>query len=539
MRRKAIKNIKKRIYLMYGLSIMLLVSLIVFGTIMLSQILSLKACIRDAINNIENLEDNTVVYETNLNTAYISKSVCEQLVQNSLKLSIKMPGAVLDIADGYIGFVQAPTVTGEEIQIAGISVKSVKVSNVGLNGLQSIKVNAEDIKQKLEFIDVLDIYEEQGEDFVLSKTIEVKEYIEVESKTQYLVYIAPQDIVIEDNITLYNNISQKLEVSVLPLYATYMEPRYTNYDESIIQITKSGEILPKGAGKTTLTCVVGNIEKEVTLQILPTVEKITVNKPITTIKLGNWSYIIPSIYPKDASNSKLVWMSSDEKIATVEDGMIKSKGIGSCVVTVTTQSKPKVQCEIKVTVTVTNKSSGYYTQGTGGYPETIIEGPYYVDGMLIVNKKYSIPEDFATGLDKEAYAALKNLQNAASKAGYSLPMVSGFRTYSFQKRLYENYIKRSGQGAADTYSARPGHSEHSTGLSFDVGSVTNSYGTTPAGKWLAKNCYKYGFIIRYPQGKSNITGYIYEPWHIRYLGVENATKVYNSGLTLEEYLGLN
>ena len=78
-----------------------------------------------------------------------------------------------------------------------------------------------------------------------------------------------------------------------------------------------------------------------------------------------------------------------------------------------------------------------------------------------------------------------------------------------------------------------------TGLAFDVGSVTSSYGVTPAGKWLAKNCHKYGFIIRYPQGKSDITGYIYEPWHIRYLGVENATKVYESGLTLEEYLGVD
>ena len=104
--------------------------------------------------------------------------------------------------------------------------------------------------------------------------------------------------------------------------------------------------------------------------------------------------------------------------------------------------------------------------------------------------------------------------------------------------LYNNYVSISGKEKADTYSARPGHSEHQTGLAFDVGSIDNNYGNTSAGKWLANNCHKFGFIIRYPIGKQNITGYQYEPWHIRYLGNPLATNVYNSGLCLEEYFGI-
>ena len=95
-----------------------------------------------------------------------------------------------------------------------------------------------------------------------------------------------------------------------------------------------------------------------------------------------------------------------------------------------------------------------------------------------------------------------------------------------------------GQELTDTFSARPGHSEHQTGLAFDVGAIDDDFANWPSGIWLKENAHKYGFIIRYPKGKQHITGYKYEPWHIRYLGVDLATKVYNSGLTLEEYLGI-
>lgn len=172
----------------------------------------------------------------------------------------------------------------------------------------------------------------------------------------------------------------------------------------------------------------------------------------------------------------------------------------------------------------------------GGYG-VIIDGPTYIQGILIVNKKYKLPSSFG-GTDEVAANALKKLQEAAKKEGFSMPLVSGYRSYETQKRIYNNYISIWGQEYTDTTSARPGHSEHQTGLAFDVGKLTSSYGETKEGIWLKNNCYKYGFIIRYLKGKENITGYSYEPWHIRYVGVDIATYIMENNLTLEEYLGV-
>ena len=105
--------------------------------------------------------------------------------------------------------------------------------------------------------------------------------------------------------------------------------------------------------------------------------------------------------------------------------------------------------------------------------------------------------------------------------------------------MYNKFVKKDGEEVANTYAAKPGHSEHQTGLAFDIGSVDRSFANTSEAKWIEENAHLYGFIVRYPDNKTDITGYIYEPWHVRYLGKETAKKVWESGLTLEEYLGLN
>lgn len=163
----------------------------------------------------------------------------------------------------------------------------------------------------------------------------------------------------------------------------------------------------------------------------------------------------------------------------------------------------------------------------------------YIKGILLVNKKYSLPSTYNPGVNSEAYNALLNMQKDASNVGHSIPLLSGFRSYSKQANLYNYYVSIDGEALASTYSAKPGQSEHQTGLAFDVGQINDNYGSTPAGIWLADNCHKYGFIIRYLKGKEHITGYKYEPWHIRYVGVNAATEIYNSKITLEEYLGVN
>ena len=167
-----------------------------------------------------------------------------------------------------------------------------------------------------------------------------------------------------------------------------------------------------------------------------------------------------------------------------------------------------------------------------------MDGVTYINGILIANKTYSLPADYAPGVDATAEAAFNEMAQAAAAEGLNIYISSSFRSYEYQNRIYNNYVARDGQAAADTYSARPGHSEHQTGLAFDLNSIDDSFAATPEAAWVAEHAHEYGFIIRYPADKESITGYKYEPWHIRYLGVETATDVYESGLCLEEYLDI-
>lgn len=163
-------------------------------------------------------------------------------------------------------------------------------------------------------------------------------------------------------------------------------------------------------------------------------------------------------------------------------------------------------------------------------------GVTYINGILIVNKTYSLPSDYAPGINHTALYYLHMLQADAKAVGIDIPVISAYRSYETQRALFDSYYAKDGD-KADTYSARPGHSEHQTGLAFDVGAIDDNYGDTIGGKWLYNNCANYGFIIRYLKGKEDITGYKYEPWHIRYVG-SVAEYIMNQGITLEEYLNI-
>lgn len=162
----------------------------------------------------------------------------------------------------------------------------------------------------------------------------------------------------------------------------------------------------------------------------------------------------------------------------------------------------------------------------------------FVDGILIVNKTYSLPSDYAPGVSTIAQNAFDEMAAAAAQDGITLFVNSSYRSYQDQESLYNSYAAERGTEAADEVSSRPGHSEHQTGLTFDVNTTEDSFAGTPEANWLAEHCAEYGFIIRYPEGKEDKTGYVYEPWHIRYLGKEKAEAVTKSGLCLEEYLGV-
>lgn len=177
--------------------------------------------------------------------------------------------------------------------------------------------------------------------------------------------------------------------------------------------------------------------------------------------------------------------------------------------------------------------------------KTVKNGVTYYDGVLIVNKKIVLPSTYAPGENQTARAALERLIADGNSTGLQFVIRSGYRSYEEQQSLYNSYVARDGKEAADKYSAEPGHSEHQTGLTYDVGSQASandfriSFGDTPEGKWLADNAHKYGFIIRYPEGKEDITGYQYEPWHIRYVGKQLAARLYSQQLTLEEYFNID
>ena len=167
----------------------------------------------------------------------------------------------------------------------------------------------------------------------------------------------------------------------------------------------------------------------------------------------------------------------------------------------------------------------------------------YIPADLVVpNVRFSFYGTFEKSYVRKVTAgALEKLFAAAERDGVILKAVSGYRSYARQKEIYDRNVSSRGKSATDLVSAKPGSSEHQTGLTIDVSSeavgcaLEESFGDTSDGKWLAKNCHNYGFIIRYPKDKTKITGYSYEPWHIRYVGRKLATYLYKKDLTLEEY----
>lgn len=166
--------------------------------------------------------------------------------------------------------------------------------------------------------------------------------------------------------------------------------------------------------------------------------------------------------------------------------------------------------------------------------------PTYINGILLVNKDYGLPPTFGNGDDPTALAKLQQLQRDAQAQGINISnSYSGYRSYQYQTKLYNNYVNQHGEEAANTFSAKPGFSEHQTGLTFDLKDFNGQLVEDPiTSQWIKDNCAKYGFIVRYPEGKEDITGYIYEPWHLRYVGEEVANQIMNNNTTLEQYLGV-
>ena len=175
--------------------------------------------------------------------------------------------------------------------------------------------------------------------------------------------------------------------------------------------------------------------------------------------------------------------------------------------------------------------------------EVVNKGDYYsvqgkYDEIVIANKHYPLSKDYNPGENPTAKAELLKLIAAMQEAGFPISdHYSGFRSYETQTQLYQDYVNKDGKAEADRYSARPGYSEHQTGLAFDlIGTDGDVVTEEKAAQWLLDHAADYGFVVRYLKGKEKETGYMAEEWHLRYVGKE-AKDIAASGLSLEEYYG--
>ena len=408
----------------------------------------------------------------------------------------------------------------------------------------------------------IDIYEQNnnGNDIkLIQKSVDIsngnvnlsvydKDKSKEENEVKYiLVYVPLKEITLsKDSLEIKRTLSEKINYTILPDNATNKDIKLS-FDSNAITVTNDLNVTANLAGEYIFKINILNesYEKEVKVKVLEIADKINVDKKSLSLTVGDTTKINASVVPDNAVNKDIEWKSTNSKIATVSnDGNVKAIYPGNCVIEVKTKEAPvvtsKINVQVKAKVVIDNKINNTKNSNnpSNSNSSSNSNGLTYKNGILIVNKKYGLPSNYNPGVNATALSAFNTMKAAAKNEGINLFIISGFRSYETQKGLYNNYVKQYGQAATDTFSAKPGHSEHQTGLAFDLNSLDDNFGETKEGKWLSKNCHKFGFIIRYPKNKQSITGYQYEPWHVRYLGIDIATKVYNSGLCLEEYLGI-
>lgn len=357
------------------------------------------------------------------------------------------------------------------------------------------------------------------------------------------------------NITIpFNNISENMNINVNLYNKIVNEEGFSSTQSYFIDsklLTKASNIkikIPKYLTKNSVVDIYGLTERN-NIELVKSCYKIKSDEVsikldnkyskyfITYVKLEDMKVkdmtvkkdsiinLIIEYVPKNATIKEYEYTKLGDIFVKNENNEIIAKNLGKGTITI----RHKIQnVEKKINIEVKEEKI------------KVKDGLTYVDGILIVNKTYSLPKDYNPGkLNEEALNAFYEMREAASKDGIVLYISSGYRSYSTQQNLYNVYVVQDGKEKADTYSARAGHSEHQTGLAMDLNIIDSSFEGTPESIWLSNNSYKYGFIIRYPKDKESITGYTYEPWHIRYLGKDTAKKVYDSGLTLEEYLDID
>ncbi len=371
---------------------------------------------------------------------------------------------------------------------------------------------------------------------------------------------------------------QKIDAKLTPADAKDVKLSWKSADTDVATVDKNGVVKGVNTGETTITLTdsVTGLSKDITVTVngLELPESMKFDKDSVTVEVGDVYNSVLKFTPEDITYTGAIYYTSDSSVASVtNEGVITAKSAGNCTIeayyendyrlvasmevtvidpfpitsqettapetpspeTTTPDTEPEPEPETDSPASSTPAPAPEYS---GSHKMEVIDGITYFDGVMIANKTYTLPASYNPGVQPEAMDAFYDMQAAAAADGISLWILSSFRSYEDQDVIYNRYVAQDGRDAADTYSSRPGHSDHQTGYTFDLNSLEQDFQYDPAGQWLDKNCYKYGFIIRYPKGKESSTGYMYEPWHVRYIGVDLATKVTQSGLSLEEYFGI-
>jgi zinc D-Ala-D-Ala carboxypeptidase len=265
------------------------------------------------------------------------------------------------------------------------------------------------------------------------------------------------------------------------------------------------------------------------------------------------SFLLAGCAPAKSYLEKIPYIG--EKLVGQDQQAEKQEGIpadGNAVVDNTTEEDMSAEDELTL-------EAAYFNVIQNADGKNVIQNPQ--NTLSLVNKIFGLPSDYIPSdlvrpivqfsfgeeklekslMRKEAADALEKMFAGAKNDGIELAAVSGYRSYGRQDVLFNAEIKRVGKEKALEAVAMPGSSEHQTGLTMDISSRSNNFnlneqfGTTKEGVWLAHNAHKFGFILRYPKGKEGITGYMYEPWHFRYVGIKAAEEIYQNKWTLEEY----
>ena len=306
------------------------------------------------------------------------------------------------------------------------------------------------------------------------------------------------------------------------------------YNVHLYYIDKTGKMSGVTATQTTVAQPVVeknklSIENKTSKGFDVIVSNLSFSTPVTQVKVPVWS--------SQSGQDDLVWY----------DAAKQSNGNYKVSVSVSNHKNTSGEYNVHLyyldNTGKMNGIAGTTTTVETSNAEPVFNGSYYsikgkYDDIIVVNKKYPLSATYNPGENATAKEAFTRLRNDMIAQGLNVGYgYSGFRSYSTQANLYQNYVNRDGQAAADRYSARPGYSEHQTGLAYDLtDKAGNLLEDARASQWLKDNAHNYGFVVRYQPGKEVSTGFMEEAWHVRYIGKE-AKEVHDSGLTLEEYFG--